>query len=659
MQYLNELDYSIIVIYFLVLLVLGIYLKKRASENIEQYFLGGHKLPWWAMGISGMAYFLDVAGTMLIVSFLFMLGPRGLFIEIRGGAALVLAFAMAWTAKWHYRSKVMTGAEWMEFRFGSKWGGQFARVIAAISMIIFSIGMVAYMVKGVGLFLSMFLPFSPFVCSLFLIGIATLYTVTSGFYGVVYTDIFQSGIILFSAMFISVMAFGRVENAQQLSDLAQQVTGNREWISSTIQWHTHMPKGYEMYQDFMLFIIFYLLRLVVGSLGYGADPKYFGARNEREAGMTNTIWIFLMMFRWPLMLGFAVLGLFFVHNSMPGHDIQMQIAQLIKGYFPDVTKEQWPTLIAGIINAPQHFPSQMIDAIQNLLQTNWAAKLNIISFEGTVNPERIMPAVVMFDIPIGLRGLMLIAIIAASMSTFDTNINTTAGYFVRDIYQRYIRPKAGNRELIFSSYSISLLLVIVGFFMAFTIRSINDIWAWIMMSLGSGLSTALMLKFYWWRYNGEGFAIGTLVGMIIAIGQRFLLPDMVEWQQFVLVFSMTFLAIVVTTLLTSPPQEEVIRRFYENTRPFGFWKPYKKYLPPDIRRNMEKEHKYDLLSLPFILIAQVTLYLMPMQLIIHTFATFWITFGLFLTGLAGIYWFWYRNLPPALLRNEDESSSKR
>ena len=100
-RYLNGTDYTVIIIYFMILLGLGVYLKKRASENIEQYFLGGHKLPWWAMGISGMAYFLDIAGTMLIVSFLFMMGPRGLYIEIRGGAALVLAFAMAWTAKWH------------------------------------------------------------------------------------------------------------------------------------------------------------------------------------------------------------------------------------------------------------------------------------------------------------------------------------------------------------------------------------------------------------------------------------------------------------------------------------------------------------------------------------------------------------------------------
>ncbi len=644
-ELLNYADYSVIIIYFLVLLGLGILLKRKASENIEQYFLGGHKLPWWAMGISGMASFLDMAGTMLIVSFLFMLGPRGIYIEIRGATALVLAFAMAWTAKWHYRAKVMTGAEWMEYRFGSSWGGQFARIIAAVAKIIFTIGMLAYLVKGVGLFLSMFLPFSPFVCSLILLGIATLYTVTSGFYGVVYTDVFQAGIIIFAVFYISVTAFLQVTDAGSLASIAYKVTGNSEWTSSAIQWHTSMPKGYEMYQDLMMFVMFYFLRLIIGSLGYGADPKYFGARNEREAGLTNIAWIFFMMFRWPLMIGFAVLGLFFVHKSLPDHEMMSHIAGMIKSYFPDVTKGQWSTLIAGIINNPQHYPVQLIDGLKDLLQNNWAAKLNMISFDGTVNPERIMPAVILFDIPIGFRGLMLVAILAASMSTFDTNVNTTAGFFVRDIYQRYLRPKASNKELIYSSYTISLLLVVAGFLMAFSIRSINDIWAWIMMSLGSGISTALMLKFYWWRYNGEGFAIGTLVGMIIAILQRILFPDMVEWMQFVLVFTMTLLAIVITTLLTKPPEDKVIRHFYETTRPFGFWKKYKKHLPAEVRKKMEKEHRNDLISLPFIMVSQITLFLMPMQLIIHTFHTFWITFTFFIVGIGGTYWFWYRQLP--------------
>jgi len=648
-KYLNELDYTAIGIYFLILIGLGLYLRKRASQNIEHYFLGGHKLPWWAMGISGMASFLDVAGTMLIVSFLFMLGPRGLYIEFRGGAVLVLAFAMAWTAKWHYRAGVMTGAEWMEYRFGSGWGGQFARVISAIATVFFTIGMLGYLVKGVGLFLSMFLPFSPLVCSLILIGVATLYTVTSGFFGVVYTDIFQSVIIIFAVFFVSILAITKVDSAAALADIAYKVTGNKEWLSSTLQWHTAMPRGYEVYQDLMMFTMFYFLRLIVGSLGYGADPKYFGARNERDANLINPLWIFLMMFRWPLMIGFAVLGLFLVNNIMPDHSVLVQAADLIKAHFPQITKERWPELIAGIINSPQHYSQQLIDGLKALLQSDWQSKLNLISFEGTINPERIMPAVILFDIPIGFRGLMLIAIIAASMSTFDTSVNTTAGYFVRDIYQRYLRPKASNRELIFSSYTFTILLVISGFLLAFTIRSINDIWGWIIMGLGSGLSTALMLKFYWWRFNGEGLAIGTLVGMVIAIGQRMLFPDLVEWVQFLLVSGLTLIAIIITTYLTAPTDEQILAHFYRTTRPFGFWKPYKKMLSQEVRQKMEREHRNDLISLPFILVAQVALFMMPMQLIIHTFRTFWTTLGIFVVCVIGLYWFWYRNLPPAQL----------
>ena len=495
------------------------------------------------------------------------------------------------------------------------------------------------------MFLSMFLPFSPLVCSVILLGVATIYTVISGFFGVIYTDIFQSLIIIFAVIFISIMAFVEFDSAAALADAAYRVTGNADWLSSAIQWHTTMPKGYEVYEDLLMFVILYLARLVVGSLGYGADPKYFGARSEREANLINPVWIFFMMFRWPLMIGFAVLGLSMVNHVFPDQNMITNVAEMIKSYFPSVDKQQWPELLANIINTPQNYSPQLIEGLKNLLHDDWQSKLNLIGFEGSINPERILPAVILFDIPVGYRGLILIAIIAASMSTFDTSVNTTAGYFVRDIYQAYIRPKASNRELIFSSYTISIILVLAGFMMAFTIRSINDIWAWLIMGLGSGLSTALMLKFYWWRFNGEGFAIGTLVGMIAAIVQRFLFPDIVEWRQFILVSGLTLMAIIITTLLTSKTDEKVLRHFYKTTRPFGLWKPYKKLLPPDERKAMELEHRNDLLSLPFILLAQIALFLMPMQLIIHTYQTFWITFVIFMISVGGIYWFWYRNLP--------------
>jgi Na+/proline symporter len=118
MRFLGFVDYAIIVCYFAFLVGMGLYLKKKASGSMEDYFLGGRQLPWWALGISGMASFLDLTGTMIITSFLFMMGPRGLFIEFRGGAVLVLALMMLWSGKWHRRSGCLTNSEWMLYRFG-------------------------------------------------------------------------------------------------------------------------------------------------------------------------------------------------------------------------------------------------------------------------------------------------------------------------------------------------------------------------------------------------------------------------------------------------------------------------------------------------------------------------------------------------------------
>ena len=79
-EYFGKLDYGFIIFYIIVLLFLGFYLKKQASKSLDNYVCGGGNIPWWCMGISGMASFLDLAGTAVIVSFLFMMGPQGLFV---------------------------------------------------------------------------------------------------------------------------------------------------------------------------------------------------------------------------------------------------------------------------------------------------------------------------------------------------------------------------------------------------------------------------------------------------------------------------------------------------------------------------------------------------------------------------------------------------
>ncbi len=645
MNLLNSVDYSVILIYLLVLIWMGFYLQKKASKSLQDYYLGGKTLPWWAMGISGMASYFDVTGTMLIVSFLFLLGPRGLFIEFRGGVCLLLSFMLIWAGKWHYRSKCMTGAEWMEYRFGTSWGGKFARVISAIANIVGTIGSLAYLVKGVGLFLSMFLPFSPLTCSIIMIGVATFYTITSGFYGVVFTDVFQSVMIFIAVIIIIVMAVLKITDVPAFIALTEKVTGNHQWMSSALHWNTEMPRGYEVYQHLMLFTFFYFLRSVVGGVSEGADQKYFGARNERECGSLSFLWIFLLMFRWPMMMGFAVLGIYLVHDLFPDQMVMLQAADLIKSFVTTASPERWQDILSGIMHMPEKYPAELIQGLRNLFQDDWQTKLHLLSYNGTVNPERILPAVLLFKIPMGVRGLMLMAMIAACMSSFDTHVNRASSYFVRDIYQRFLRPGSTTRELIFVSYFFTFAIVVVSYLLAYTVKSINDIWGWMIMGLGCGLVIPPMFKFYWWRFNGGGFAIGTIVGLTGAFIQRAIWPELVEWQQFTILSIISLIATIIGTYLTKPTDEKVIAHFYATTRPFGFWGPLKRKLKPEIRKTMSREHKNDLLALPFTLGWQVSLFFMPMQLIIRSFDYFKITLIIFIICSAAMYWFWYRNLP--------------
>ena len=318
MKYLSSIDYGIIVIYFFCLVGLGFYLKKRASASLEDYFLGGRKLPWWLLGFSGMAAMVNISGTMIIISFLYMLGPRGLYIELRGGVVIVLVFAMIWGGKWHRRSGCMTNAEWMIFRFGSGLGARFARLMTVFSVVVTSIGILSLIAKGLGIFLATFLPFTPFVCSLIFVGIVTFYTMISGFYGVVFTDIFQSVLIFLAAVIVALMAMDKIPDLQSFAALAHKITGNHHWTSSIPHWKTTLLPGYQVYQYLLTFAAFYLLQNILGGITCGGDPKFFGAKNERECGPLTALWILLMTFRWPLMMAFAVFGIYLVNDFKDG-----------------------------------------------------------------------------------------------------------------------------------------------------------------------------------------------------------------------------------------------------------------------------------------------------------------------------------------------------
>jgi Na+/proline symporter len=555
---MTSIDYLIIGAYLAVLIAVGLLFGKRASRSIENYFLGGRTLPWWMLGASGMASNLDVSGTMIIVAFVYVLGAQGLFLEIRGGVVLVMVFLMIFTGKWARRAGVMTNAEWMQFRFGAGRPGNVARIMSAVAEIIFAIVIVTYFTKGAGKFAAEFLQMPEHLAALLVIGVAMTYTIASGLFGVVVTDLVQGSLIALAIAFVSGYVLLTVTLPETFNvsvpagdgTFMNLPTSLDQWTRIAPPWRLDLPGDYAVYNLFGLSVFFYLVKVFFegtgGGLGYMAQ-RFYAARNEREVGKLSLLWIGLLSFRWPFIASIAILGITFANT----HGVAL-------------------------------------------------------------DPERVLPTVIAHYFPAGIKGLLVAGLLAAGMSTFDSVVNGATAYWVRDIYQRFLNPGAGQRVLVRMSRLASTAIVIIGVLFSYTITNINEVWGWLTMSIGAGLLVPLVLRWYWWRYNGYGFALGTLAGILAAIIQRLLLPGIPEYQAFLFVSGLSFAGSLLGTYTTPPPPEQVLRRFYDTTRPFGFWKPLLKDQPSERRFRILGEHRRDLLSLAVAIPWHLTLFLFMM-----------------------------------------------
>ena len=281
---MHFIDYSIVVVYLLSMVFFGLRMRKKASEGIESYFLGNRSMPWWMLGASGMASNLDVTGTMINTALVFALGVSGFFIEIRGGVVLVMAILMIFMGKWNRRSQVMTFAEWMHFRFGKDRQGDAARLVAAIGMILLTIGMVAYFSTGAGIFIaeilgipSLFGVPGKFWAALLMIVLAMIYTVSSGLYGVIITDIVQSVLIFGAIFYVCYLGLTQYPLPEEFSVSIPMKDGTFQTLQTTREVWTHVVPPWEMNLDpgsdyaifnfFGIAILFYLFKAMIE--GYG------------------------------------------------------------------------------------------------------------------------------------------------------------------------------------------------------------------------------------------------------------------------------------------------------------------------------------------------------------------------------------------------------
>jgi len=592
-------DYIIVVVYLMAMIGVGVYFQRKASSSINSYFLGERGMPWWALGASGMSSNLDISGTMINTAFIFALGAAGFFIEIRGGVTLIMAFLMIFQGKWNRRALVMTLAEWMHFRFGTDKQGDFARLIAAISIIIMTIAMITYFAIGSGKFVAEFLGIPSFFglspqfwAATLMIILAMIYTVASGLYGVVWTDVFQGVLIFMTIIFICTLAFFSFDLPEtfQISvplrdgGFMALDTTKDAWTSLWPSWTLEMPEmsAYSIYNLFGIAILFYLVKVTIEGSGGTSQymiQRFFASRSDRESGLLSLFWTTLLAFRWPFIVAIATMGV-------------------------------------------------VLGSQQGVIQ----------------DPETVLPVVINQLVPIGIKGLLVAGLMAAAMSTFDSTVNAGAAYWVKDIYHQYINPKATEKQLMSHSRWSSVILVILGLGFMLLINNINEIWGWITSSLGAGLLIPTLARWYWWRMNGYGFAVGTAAGMIAAVLQRIFLPDIPEYYAFIITTVSSLIGMIIGTYSAEPTKESVLLEFYKRTRPFGFWGPVRKKLAAETMTQINKENRRDILSTFFAVPWQVVLFLTGMSVILKRWDQFtWLAIILAVLS-AGLYFNWFRHL---------------
>ena len=587
---MDLIDYLIIAVYLIAIVALGIILSRKASKGLESYFLGNRNLPWWVLGASGMASNTDIAGTMVITALIYALGTKGFFIEIRGGIVLVMAFFLIFMGKWNRRSQVMTLAEWMKLRFGRGREGNIARIISAIANIIISIWIISYFAVGGGKFFGAFLGIDDGLAAIVMLVIATVYTAVSGFQGVVWTDVFQGVLIFIAIIYVCTLAFTTVTLPPEFpisvplgGGKFQEITANlTSWSNIWPPLELNLPGSYNIYNLFGITIFFYLFKTVLeGCSGVG------GYTSQRYFAAKSDAEAGLLSLFWIILLAF-----------------------------------RWPLVTAFAVLGIHYNLTQSVIA----------------------DPELVLPTVIAAYIPMGIKGLLVACFIAAAMSTFDSIINSAAAYWVKDIYQAYLRPEANERQLLNQSRLASIVVVILGLLFSFPTVNINDIWGWLTFAFGSGLFVPLLLRWYWWRFNGYGFAVGTIAGMMAAIITKLLGISLPEYANFLLPSSISLLGCILGTLLTPPTARETLENFYHITRPFGFWGAIASGLPTNLQAKITRENRRDILATIIAVPWQLVLFLMGIMFMMKSWDSFGILALLFICLSIGLYFTWFRYL---------------
>ena len=512
---IHLLDWSIIILFFIVFIIIGLISSKTSSKNSKEYFLSGRNMPWWLLGISMVATTFSADTPNLVANIVREKGVSGnwsWWAFLLTGMFTVYLYSKLWR-----RSKVLTDLEFYEIRYSGK-EAIFLRAFRAIYLGVFFNVMIMASVCLAGIKIGgILLGLTPFECIFYSSLVTVLYSTVGGLRGVIYTDLIQ----FFVAMVGSIWATYYIINLEEIGGLGSMLSH-----SSVVDKLSFFPSA----DDTEQFLIVLIIPIAVQwwAVWYpGAEPggggyiaqRMLSAKNEKNA-IYSTLLFNVMHYvirPWPwILIALSSLILF------PNLDS-------IATAFPQIDK----SIIGNDIAYP--------------------AMLSLL--------------------PKGLLGVVLASLIAAFMSTISSHLNWGASYISIDFYKRFIKRNASEKEIVTIGKISTIFLMIFAGLVALQLS--DSLGAFnILLQIGAGTGSIFLLRWFWWRVNAFSEITGMLISFVVAIYFEWIHENLFgtpleEYLELIIGIGITTFSWILVTLLTRPTEKKKLIKFYNSIKPYG------------------------------------------------------------------------------------------
>ena len=516
---LEIIDWSILVVFFILLLSIGFFASKKAGSSVNEFFLSGRNMPWWLLGISMVATTFSADTPNLVTDIVRTNGVSGNWVWwafLLTGMLTVFVYAKLWR-----RSEVLTDLEFYEMRYGGK-GAAFLRGFRAIYLGVFFNVMIMATVCLAGIKIgSVMLGLTPVQTLLIASSVTVVYSSLGGLKGVIMTDFFQFTLAMVATFWAAIV----IVNLPEIGGLNALIS------------HPDIVPKLDLIPDVSdkeLFLVVFLLPIAVQwwSVWYpGAEPGgggYVAQRMLSAKDENHAVW--------------ATLLFNFMHYAVrPWPWILIALASLI--VFPNLSDLQtaFPDIDKGIIGHDLAYPAMMT------------------------------------MLPPGLLGLLLASLAAAFMSTIASHLNWGSSYVVNDFYKRFFNPEASDKKLIFLGRITTIVLMLLSCLLALLLSNALQAFS-ILLQIGAGTGLLFILRWFWYRINIYSEISAMIISFLVALYLQIIHP-MIGFEiispenQLIIGVSITTFSWVVVTFMTQPEDKETLRSFYKKIQPGGFgWK---------------------------------------------------------------------------------------